>query len=160
MYSQIGNLTVILGLLAFVSANSFANTKPVEAPYFYFLCNATSWQLNEDSRLVCDDPLCISYVLDFSVDESWMVEQGDHCKLLRTDTSDTWDETSEVVGAYVERPNERPQINHLQVPAVARFFGTGSILTQYPELGCYRIWVSRARSAFSIRPIDSEFCAR
>ncbi|HET9239057.1 MAG TPA: hypothetical protein VFO10_17495 [Oligoflexus sp.] len=126
------------------------------APYFYFLCNATSWSLNEESRLSCDDAQCISYFLDYDVKENWMVSEHDRCMLLRTTELDQWNGSSEVLGAYVERPDEPAKINFMQVPAVARFFGHDAIQVKYPGTGRYRIWVTRARAAFSVQALPTE----
>lgn len=126
------------------------------APYFYFLCNATSWNLNEASRLSCDDPQCISYFLDYDVKEDWMVTAQDSCMLLKTTELDQWNGSSEVIGAYVERPDEPAKLNFMQVPAVARFLGHDSIQVKYPGTGRYRIWVTRARAAFSVQALPAE----
>ncbi len=126
------------------------------APYYYFLCSATGWNVNEASRLSCDDAQCISYFLDYDVKENWMVSDKDSCLLLKTTQLDQWDGSSEIIGAYVERPDEPAQIGFMKVPAVARFFGHDSIHVQYPSLGRYRIWVTRARAAFSIQALPEE----
>jgi hypothetical protein len=126
------------------------------APYFYFLCNATSWSLNEQSRLSCDDAQCISYFLDYDVKENWMVSDQDSCMLLKTTELDQWSGSSEIIGAYVERPDEPAKLNFMQVPAVARFFGHDSIQVKYPVTGRYRIWVTRARAAFSVQALPAE----
>lgn len=126
------------------------------APYYYFLCNATDWKLSHASRLSCDDAQCISYFLDYNVNDNWMVSDKDSCLLLKTTQLDQWDGTSEILGAYVERPDEPDQIGFMKVPAVARFFGHDSIHVQYPSLGRFRIWVTRARAAFSIQALPEE----
>jgi hypothetical protein len=126
------------------------------APYFYFLCNATSWNLNDLSRLACDDAQCISYVLDYDVKENWMVSDQDSCMLLQTSERDQWNGFSEILGAYVERPDAPATVNFMQVPAVARFLGHESIQVKYPSTGRYRIWVTRARAAFSVQALPAE----
>jgi hypothetical protein len=126
------------------------------APYYYFLCNATDWNLNDASRLSCDDAQCISYYLDYEVKENWMVSSHDSCLLLKTARLDQWAESSETIGAYVERPDEPAQIGFMKVPAVARFYGHDHIKVQYPSAGRYRIWVTRARAAFSIQALPEQ----
>jgi hypothetical protein len=148
---------LILLLASATEAQSLQKFPHVEgAPYFYFLCNATSWGLNAQSRLSCDDAQCISYFLDYDVKENWMVSDQDSCVLLRTTELDQWTGNSETVGAYVERPDEPAQIGFMQVPAVARFYGQDSIRVKYPSTGRYRIWVTRARAAFSIQALPEE----
>ena len=52
--------------------------------------------------------------------------------------------------------NMAKRVDQMDVPAVARFYGSGSIAVKYPALGTYRIWVSRARGAFSISPVVAD----
>ena len=151
-------LTALAFFLATAAHSESLQTFPhvAGAPYFYFLCNATSWDLNQQSRLSCDDAQCISYVLDYDVKENWMAFDHDSCMLLKTTELDQWNGSSEIIGAYVERPDEPAKLNFMQVPAVARFLGHDSIQVKYPNTGRYRIWLTRARAAFSVQALPAE----
>lgn len=149
------------GLLLVFSFQASAQQLPVfphveGAPYYYFLCNATAWSLNEQTQLQCDDAQCISQYLDYEVSETWMVSDRDTCKLLKTSQIGQWDGSSVVIGAYVDGVSDEARQGPMQVPGVARFFGNEEIRVQYPALGRYRIWLTRARAAFSIRPVSGE----
>ncbi len=127
---------------------------PTGVSYYYFLCTSTSWALNESSRLRCEDSQCISMYVDYTVNADWMLKEGDSCKILKTQELDNWNGQSEVIGAYVEYPNAEPSTSMMTVPSVARLFGSKEFRVQYPTYGTFRMWLTRARSAFTIRGIE------
>ncbi len=153
--------SLLASFLLVFSVSAIAQQLPVfphaeGAPYYYFLCNATGWSLNEQTQLQCDDAQCISQYLDYEVKETWMVRDRDSCKLLKTAQLGQWGGDSQVIGAYVDGVSDEARQGPMQVPGVARLFGRDEIRIQYPTVGHYRIWLTRARSAFSIQPLISE----
>jgi len=124
--------------------------------FYYFTCNATGWALDDQTRLSCLDSFCIDLALEFEVTEPWMVTEHDTCSLVKTNAYNNWGTSSVRYGSYVEGPSSPARVDQMDVPAVARFYGSGSIAVKYPALGTYRIWVSRARGAFSISPVVAD----
>ncbi len=145
----------ILLLGTFATQPGQANP-PTMSDYYYFTCNATGWALNDQTRLQCLDPYCIDLALEYEVTEEWMVTGHDTCNLIRTDAYNGWGTRSESIGAYVEVPDREPVRNEMEAPSTARFYGSGPITVKYPRLGKYRIWLTRARAAFTITPVAEE----
>ncbi len=121
-------------------------------PYFYLTCNATGWDLSDKNRLECVDSMCIDYALEYDVNEPWLVSGGDSCALVRTNEKNSWGTEHTRYGSFVEGP--APIIGQLEVPSLARLYGDSQFTVKYPTAGRYRVWVTRARAAFTISPVS------
>lgn len=121
--------------------------------YYYFLCDATSRDLNDASRLVCEEDQCIYLSLIYQVSDQGILEKGDSCQILWTATRDSRSPDAEVLGTYAFRGDGADEINILRVPDNAMLSGSGDVRVEYPALGSYKFWLTRARYAVAISAV-------
>lgn len=57
--------------------------------YLYLLCNATSWNPSDETRLV-EGPNAGVFQLYFDVAQPWMLNAGDYCQLVETNQLNGW----------------------------------------------------------------------
>jgi hypothetical protein len=58
--------------------------------HLYLLCNATSWDANDRSRLVETAPGSGLFTLNYEVTQDWMVASPDGCSIVETNQKNGW----------------------------------------------------------------------
>ena len=58
--------------------------------HLYLLCNATSWDVNDRSRLVETAPSSGLFTLGYEVTQDWMVSSPDSCSIVETNQKYGW----------------------------------------------------------------------
>lgn len=116
--------------------------------YLYFRCNATSWDVDTESRLLgTSDPY--TFTLTYEVTEPWMVEGGDNCTVTVTDELDGWGTEQSFLGV-------REGFSPIVVPSSAPLSAnTQSLQVKYPETGAYTVSVNWRSGSISIAPAQS-----
>jgi acylphosphatase len=102
------------------------------AEYYYLRCNATSWDIGSANRFAtATNGLALSY----SVNQSWMVSDGDQCVVTRTNQLDGWGTAQATLGTTTA--------STLVVPAASgvttSLISAGQQFTvRYPAVGQYQ----------------------
>jgi hypothetical protein len=121
--------------------------------YYYLTCNATGWQLNDDTRMEDGDPLGIDKVIEFDVTEPWMVSGNDNCAIVATDEYNGWGTEQYRYSTFVD--GDPAVLNHVDAPKSGRYITSDQQFTvNYPKLGRFRFSLYRARAAFSINAVE------
>lgn len=137
-----------------LSTSKDSQTNVIEdVGYYYFLCEATSRELNDASRLSCEDSQCIYLSLTYQLTNRHVLEKGDSCQILWTPLRDNRSPDAMTMGTYAFRGNAPDELNILRVPDNAMLSGSGDVRVEYPALGTYKFWLTRARQAVSISAI-------
>jgi hypothetical protein len=115
--------------VALSSGTSHAQSSACNTPaYYYLTCSATGFTLNSGTRLAQVDQA--DYVLNYSVNQTWMTTTGDSCFVIETHTVDQYDSCTRYLSSTV---------NPMIVPSTQSLGVTGNQFTvKYPALGHYK----------------------
>jgi hypothetical protein len=114
--------------------------------FLYLLCNATSWDANDRSRLVETAPGSGHFSLSYQIGVDWLVQSPDSCSLVETNQRDGWG-TQQKRYAF-----QSGQSTLMAVPAERTLTAaqTSFFQVRYPAKGQYTANVSWQNGAFSI----------
>ena len=114
--------------------------------FLYLLCNATSWDANDRSRLVETAPGSGLFGLAFEVTADWMVSGSDNCSIVETNQRNGWGTQQK---RYAFRSGQATQV---VVPDARQLMAasTSSFQVRYPFKGRYAASVNWRSGTLSI----------
>jgi hypothetical protein len=147
-----GLLPLAVGCAAGAEANDEVVGQVEEAArtrsHFYFRCNATSWGVNDDSRLVARGEDADVVELEYDVRKQWMVDGGDDCIVTETPRKNAWGAWQRDYGLEGSEEVGVPLADFLRPAAAGEQI---KIHVTYPSRGHYRVVLNTREHWISLR---------
>ncbi|MFZ5890458.1 MAG: hypothetical protein ACOY0T_05260 [Myxococcota bacterium] len=114
--------------------------------FLYLLCNATSWNANDQSRLVETAPGSGMFTLNYDITQDWMVSGSDNCSIVETNQKNGWG-TKQTRYAFRSGQASLVVVPDARALAVAQ---SSSFQVRYPFKGRYAANVNWHNGTFTI----------
>ncbi len=114
--------------------------------FLYLLCNATSWDTNDRSRLVETAPGSGLFNLSYDVGVDWLVSGGDSCSIVETNQKNGWGTQQK---RYTFRSGQSTQVVVPDARALSAA-QSSAFQVRYPFKGRYAATVNWHNGTFSI----------
>jgi hypothetical protein len=114
--------------------------------YLYLLCNATSWDANDRSRLVESAPGSGLFNLSYEVTSDWMVSGADSCSIVETNQKNGWGTQQK---RYAFRTGQSTQVVVPDARALTPA-QSSSFQVRYPFKGRYAATVNWHNGTFNL----------
>lgn len=149
--SKISRLVVAAPLLSIGCGNTTPSSAPEESVtrsmsealstgFYYLRCNATSWNVDETSRMTGSGSLLS---LTIHVAQTWMVTNGDSCQLTLTNQLDGWGTSNTAFGLS--------GASRIVVPGAAPVTPTQTqFIVKYPQTGTFTATLDLIKNTLTI----------
>lgn len=114
--------------------------------HLYLLCNATSWDTNDRSRLVATTPSSGQFTLKYEVTQNWLVSSPDQCSIVETNQKNGWGTQQQ---RYAFRAGQSPLVVVPDARALTPA-ASSSFQMRYPAKARYVASVNWHNGTFSI----------